>query len=376
MQLSVLRLPAVARGSPAVRPNTATLTSAWVEPPPPGPAVPSRPSGRPGRAARAVPMSRVILPDVLAVAPRAITGAQFARLARLRLVRNVIALDGGAVRIRGHLVNMIGVSLSRFRAWTPPQTAVRRGLWAALARGGFVTSAAAAKRLGLHPGTSYAVAAATQPSLRFGGTAAFAIPRVDAVVSTGTSRQLGLVPAIGVLISAPDASLAWLTSHLRAVLGAGSQWVSLRPSAQVQPQGPLPLDSHVPTGRPTSYLQLFQESARLYCPGLSWTVLAAIGQIESGDGANNGPSPAGALGPMQFMPATWRIWGITGFGDTGPPNIMNPYDAVPSAARYLCAYNPGASPANLAAAIFGYNHATWYVAEVLALAQEYAALYH
>jgi hypothetical protein len=54
---------------------------------------------------------------------------------------------------------------------------------------------------------------------------------------------------------------------------------------------------------------------------------------------------------------------------------MNPYDAVPSAARYLCAYNPGASAANLSAAIFGYNHASWYVAEVLALAHAYAQVY-
>jgi membrane-bound lytic murein transglycosylase B len=103
-------------------------------------------------------------------------------------------------------------------------------------------------------------------------------------------------------------------------------------------------------------------------------VLAAIGQIESGDGTNNGPSPAGAHGPMQFMPATWRVWGITAFGEPGPPNIMDPFDAVPAAARYLCA--AGAStPSGLPAAIFAYNHAEWYVAEVLALAKEYAQAY-
>jgi len=127
-----------------------------------------------------------------------------------------------------------------------------------------------------------------------------------------------------------------------------------------------------PKGRPTSYLALFQESAAQYCPGLSWTVLAAIGQIESADGANVGPSTAGARGPMQFLPSTWRIWGIDGFGDTGPPNIMNPFDAVPAAARMLCADGAAAGGQALRNAIFDYNHATWYVDEVLTLAGEYA----
>ena len=104
---------------------------------------------------------------------------------------------------------------------------------------------------------------------------------------------------------------------------------------------------------------------------MSWTVLAAIAEIESGDGANDGPSSAGALGPMQFLPSTWAEWGIDGFGPSGPPQIMNPLDAVPSAARLLCAAGAGNS-AVLPTAIFAYNHATWYVNEVLALANEYA----
>ena len=127
--------------------------------------------------------------------------------------------------------------------------------------------------------------------------------------------------------------------------------------------------------RPVNWLDLYRESAALYCPGLSWTVLAAIGEIESADGANDGPSSAGALGPMQFMPSTWRIWGTDGFGQTGAPDIMNPLDAVPSAARMLCADGAAQGGAALSAAIFDYNHAGWYVSEVLALAGEYAQEY-
>jgi membrane-bound lytic murein transglycosylase B len=78
---------------------------------------------------------------------------------------------------------------------------------------------------------------------------------------------------------------------------------------------------------------------------------------------------------MQFLPSTWRIWGTDGFGQTGPPDIMNPLDAVPSAARMLCAGGAAQGGAALSAAIFGYNHAGWYVSEVLALAGEYAQEY-
>jgi membrane-bound lytic murein transglycosylase B len=104
-------------------------------------------------------------------------------------------------------------------------------------------------------------------------------------------------------------------------------------------------------------------------------VLAAIGEIESGDGANDGPSSAGAQGPMQFMPSTWRIWGTDGFGRTGAPDIMDPLDAVPSAARMLCAGGAAQGGAALSAALFAYNHADWYGSEVLALAGEYAEEY-
>ena len=126
---------------------------------------------------------------------------------------------------------------------------------------------------------------------------------------------------------------------------------------------------------PTNYLTLFQDSAAKYCAGLSWTVLAAIGEIESGDGANVGPSTAGALGPMQFLPSTWAVWGIDGFGPTGAPDIMNPLDAVPSAARMLCADGATNGTVGLYQAIYDYNHATWYVNEVLELAAEYAQAY-
>jgi transglycosylase-like protein with SLT domain len=189
-------------------------------------------------------------------------------------------------------------------------------------------------------------------------------------VNLTRSAQLGLAKNFAVLINAPRANLAALKTQVQSVIGKGGQVVNLVAYSLVTADH-LPVEANAPTGAPANWIDLFKESAAQYCPGLSWTVLAAIGEIESGDGANDGPSSAGARGPMQFLPSTWAIWGTDGFGPPGPPDIMNPLDAVPSAARLLCA-SGGGSSGTLAGAIFAYNHATWYVNEVLALAAEYA----
>ena len=313
----------------------------------------------------------LVVPDVLAVIPTGIPRADVSTIRKLAGVRGVLTVSGGAIKIGGKPANVIGVTPQQFRSWTPPSAAGDQALWQALAHGSVITSNAAKKRLGLTAGHSYAVTAATQSQLPFGGSANLSIPGVDAVVSTAVAARLGLVGDLGVLINAPADDFTSLVSKVRAVTGARSQVVSLQPTTSTTP-GQLPVATSVPTGRPTTYLALYQESAARYCPGLSWTVLAAIGEVESGDGANMGPSSAGALGPMQFMPSTWQRWGIDGFGDTGTPNIMNPFDAVPSAAGYLCAAGAAKGGSSLYSAIFAYNHADWYVSEVLAIAREYA----
>ena len=80
-----------------------------------------------------------------------------------------------------------------------------------------------------------------------------------------------------------------------------------------------------------------------------------------------GPSSAGAIGWMQFMPSTWERWGVDADGD-GIANPWSPEDAIAAAARYLAA-SGGAS--DISRAVFSYNHAQWYVDEVLQLAQSF-----
>jgi len=309
---------------------------------------------------------RIILPDLLIVVPKGLTAGQRTRLSKITGVRNMITFDGAEITADGQPASIIGVNPAQFRSWVPLQTASDQAFWTALSRGGFVASASAKARLGLRAGQNYQLSGGTIRSAEFGAAAQLGVAGVDLLVNSGTSRALGLVHQVAGLISAPGVSLPRLTSEVSKILGPAGKIVSLR--AEQLPTTPVR-----PGQLPATYLALFKASAAQYCRGLSWTVLAAIGQIESADGTNMGPSSAGALGPMQFEPSTWAEWGIDGFGLTGTPDVMNPYDAVPSAARMLCADGAAGGGHSLYNAIFAYNHADWYVNEVLALAAEYAA---
>jgi hypothetical protein len=309
------------------------------------------------------------VPDVIASVSGGVTQADLARIARIDGVRAVLAIDGARIAVNGRRLTVLAAAEAALRPWTPPTTASSARVWSAFRAGRLITTRQAAAGAELVSGSQYPVGTATGTRITAGGTALLGVAGVDAVVNAAEGRKLGLVRNVAVLVNAPAVNVTTLVGQVRSALGSGAQVIGLVPE---QDSTKLPVDATPPTGRPTSYLELFKESAAQYCPGLSWTVLAAIAQIESADGQNVGPSTAGALGPMQFLPSTWKTWGIAGFGDTGAPDIMNPFDAVPSAARLLCADGATAGGDGLRQAIFGYNHANWYVDEVLTLAAEYA----
>ncbi len=142
--------------------------------------------------------------------------------------------------------------------------------------------------------------------------------------------------------------------------------------------GSAPAASSVATARiPPAMLALYQQAAAT-CPGLPWTILAAIGTIESDNGqsslpgVHSGTNAAGAIGIMQFEPATFAAYDEpVPPGGAVPPSPYDPADAVYAAARLLCA--SGASGGtDIAAAVFAYNHSASYVARVLALSQSLA----
>jgi murein DD-endopeptidase MepM/ murein hydrolase activator NlpD len=134
----------------------------------------------------------------------------------------------------------------------------------------------------------------------------------------------------------------------------------------------LPLDLLAPPAQPeqldaSQLTEAWKRAGSTY--GIPWEVLAAINKVESNFGRNMGPSSAGAIGWMQFMPSTWLRWGTDGNGD-GVADPWNPEDAITSAARYLAA---AGGQGDLHRAVFAYNHADWYVNEVLALAQTFSS---
>jgi soluble lytic murein transglycosylase-like protein len=89
-----------------------------------------------------------------------------------------------------------------------------------------------------------------------------------------------------------------------------------------------------------------------------WQTLAAVNLIESAFGRVVNRSSAGAQGPMQFLPSTWRAYGLGG-------NVHDAGDAILGAANYL--HRSGA-PADERRALFAYNRSTLYVDAVLAYA--------
>ncbi len=124
-------------------------------------------------------------------------------------------------------------------------------------------------------------------------------------------------------------------------------------------------------GVPPILIPIYQRAADAYGLGPQGAaVLASINGIESAFGSNMGPSSAGAIGWMQFLPSTWESYGVDANGD-GVSDPYNPEDAIFAAASYLSA---AGMPADTYSAIFAYNHADWYVAEVLANAACYGSL--
>jgi membrane-bound lytic murein transglycosylase B len=120
-------------------------------------------------------------------------------------------------------------------------------------------------------------------------------------------------------------------------------------------------------GIPAGYKAAYVHAAQATCLGGNWEILAGIGKVESSQGQNMGPSSAGAIGPMQFEPATFAAVRHR-HPDVGG-NVYSIHDAALAAAHKLC--DDGADRGDIPSAIFAYNHSQAYVANVQNAASGY-----
>lgn len=93
---------------------------------------------------------------------------------------------------------------------------------------------------------------------------------------------------------------------------------------------------------------------------IPWEILAALNFVESRFGRILGPSSAGAVGPMQFLPSTWDAYGNGG-------DVNDPRDAILGAARYLAA---SGAPRRMEDALFAYNRSQNYLRAIVIYARQ------
>jgi hypothetical protein len=152
----------------------------------------------------------------------------------------------------------------------------------------------------------------------------------------------------------------------------GGSPTTANPTTTIAPFGPAPIG--VPNfvidsfEIPPFLLPIYQACGTEY--DIPWEVLAAINKIETGFGTNLNVSSAGAVGWMQFLPSSWEAYGVDANGD-GRKDPYNPVDAICAAAHYL---KLSGGTSDLYNAILSYNHADWYVQEVLLYARAYGKL--
>ncbi|MGN6255973.1 MAG: lytic murein transglycosylase [Solirubrobacterales bacterium] len=179
-------------------------------------------------------------------------------------------------------------------------------------------------------------------------------------------------------VSAPSANgggeqpLPKQASNGGAEFSPGGAPTVANPTTTIAPFGPAPIG--VPNfvidsfEIPPFLLPIYQACGTEY--GIPWEVLASINKIETAFGTNLNVSSAGAVGWMQFLPASWEQFGLDANGD-GKKDPYNPVDAICAAAHYL---KLAGGDHDLYKAIFAYNHADWYVQEVLLYARAYGRL--
>jgi membrane-bound lytic murein transglycosylase B len=188
------------------------------------------------------------------------------------------------------------------------------------------------------------------------GSARTAVPQDLTLYALYEQRVLRELSGNGPLARATLRRLApGLRSYVQDVVTAHRELVRITPPLRN------PKIRVGPAARAASLLRWYREAERRF--GVPWRVLAAVNFVESAFGKLRSASAAGAQGPMQFMPSTWRTYGLGG-------NVHDPHDAILGAANYLRASGATRSTRR---ALYAYNPSPLYVDAVLRYARRIRA---
>jgi membrane-bound lytic murein transglycosylase B len=244
--------------------------------------------------------------------------------------------------------------------------------------------------------------------------ALLAMPDASGRAAGGSAQTAASVAAILPLPTPHPKTLAAVPSIDAAPVATATAAPTTEPSPATSPPPPAALrpigdvSGLTASGIPETALDAYRQAAAGAPCSIDWSLLAAIGRVESNHGRFGGASlhtdglsapailgPAlngvgfalirdtdggvldgdatldRAVGPMQFIPSTWRRWATDGDGD-GAPDPQNLYDATATAAAYLCHGRDLSTEDGLRAAYYSYNRSQTYVETVLAHAEGYA----
>jgi cell wall-associated NlpC family hydrolase len=253
------------------------------------------------RSANVAPLRQRHQADLLVVAPFSLSAKVLAAVRHLAGVTNAEPLEAAKIKINGSYTATLGVNPSTFRGYASGPTAASNKLWQGVADGGVAVSYTMGKLDKLSLGGQ--VTASGRQAERLGVIAfgTVGIGGVDAVVSNATARSLGMPAANAIVISAPPARVAALTSQIKKVIP---------PRAGVEPLVTVVYRTGGTAGASTSPLGA--------AAGIGMTSPEMTAALQAAESRKGLPYVWGAAGPATFDCSGLVQWSFARAGVTMP----------------------------------------------------------
>ncbi|MFC4913621.1 hypothetical protein [Actinomadura gamaensis] len=196
------------------------------------------------------PLTRTLTPHLLVAGPGTLPPDAVARVRRLKGVAGLTVVDAARARVAGRQVGLLGVDPSDFRAYVPRQSGASDQLWQTVATGGLAVSFTMSQDGSVPLGQVVPAGSASHPGqLRVSAYAALGLDDVDAVVSRGQARALGMPDGNALLLSAPKLDPDKLGRQLKKILPQGTKVAVLNAPAKPV-KDPAPRSQPQVSGRP------------------------------------------------------------------------------------------------------------------------------